>query len=216
MTAADELRLRRRTARLAGALYLAYFALSVLSEVLGHLTMGDAPTIAATAATQPGAFRVAVVASLACALVFAAAAWALHALLRPVHPGRARLFLLLHAFGVAAQSAATLHLAALWLRPGVDAALYAELYRSGYVMAQLFFGAWLLPLGLAVLASRFLPRSLGVLLLADCAAILTWFAQFFLFPAATVILYPCWAIGLVAELSLTLWLVARGARPTRA
>ncbi len=61
--------------------------------------------------------------------------------------------------------------------------------------------------------SGFLPRALGVLLLADCVAILTWFFQFFLFPGYEIILYPCWAVGFLAEFSLMAWLVARGVRP---
>ncbi len=151
-----EVRGSRRIARATGALYLAYFAVSVLSEGLGRLTTGDAMTIIANATAHPGRFRVAFVAGLGCALVFACAAWALHVLLRPVGAREARLFLVLNLVGVAVQSLSTLLLAAAWLVPRDANALgdpdalmrvFVELYRSGYVAAQLFFGAWLFPLG---------------------------------------------------------------------
>ena len=64
--------------------------------------------------------------------------------------------------------------------------LYIDLYKNGYLIAQVFYGAWVLPLGYLVFKSGFLPRFLGILLMIDCFAILTWFIQFFLFPANQV------------------------------
>jgi hypothetical protein len=80
------------------------------------------------------------------------------------------------------------------------------------MIAQIFFGAWLLPLGYLVFKSRFLPRILGILLMIDCFGILIWFFQFFLFPSYGVISYPSYAVGFVAEGSLSLWLLVKGVR----
>ena len=139
----------------------------------------------------------------------------------------ALLFLVLNLGGVAVQCLTTLSLAATsLLSSGAGslaglppeglralAVLSADTYKSGFVMAQLFYGAWLLPLGYLVYASGFLPRALGLLLMLDCVGILAWFFQFFLFPGQEVIVYPCWAVGFVAEFSLTGWLLIRGVRP---
>ncbi len=83
-------------------------------------------------------------------------------------------------------------------------------YKTGFVMAQLFFGTWLFPLGYLVYRSGFLPRFLGVLLLLDGIGVLVWFLQVLLLPARPVISYPAFALGFVTEVGLGLWLVVRG------
>src|SRR5665811_605275 len=93
------------------------------------------------------------------------------------------------------------------------ALLSVSTYRIGFVTAQLFFSAWLFPLGWLVLRSGFLPRVLGWLLLLDGVAVLVWFLQVLLAPAHPAISYPAWAIGFIAELGLGLWLLVRGVRP---
>ena len=100
--------------------------------------------------------------------------------------------------------------------PGLDglAAVSVATYQTGFVTAQLFFSAWLFPLGWLVLRSGFLPRFLGWLLILDGVGVLVWFLQVFLAPDHPAISYPAWAVGFVAELGLALWLIVRGASPT--
>ena len=66
--------------------------------------------------------------------------------------------------------------------------------------------------GSFIFKSGFLPRLLGLLLMVDCAAVLVWFLQFFLWPAYPAIAVPCYAVSAVAEFSLTLWLLLMGAK----
>src|SRR5674536_399381 len=63
-------------------------------------------------------------------------------------------------------------------------------YTNGFMIAQIFFGAWLLPLGYLVFKSGYLPRILGILLMIDFFGVLIWFFQFFLFPSYGVVSYP--------------------------
>ncbi len=86
-------------------------------------------------------------------------------------------------------------------------------YQTGFVMAQMFFSAWLFPLGWLVLRSGFLPRFLGWLLLLDGVAVLVWFLQALLAPGYPAISYPSWVIGFVAEVGFALWLVVKGVPP---
>ena len=86
-------------------------------------------------------------------------------------------------------------------------------HQTGFVMAQLFFSAWLFPLGWLVLRSGFLPRFLGWLLLLDGVAVLVWFLQALLAPGYPAISYPSWAVGFVAEVGFALWLVVKGVPP---
>ena len=93
------------------------------------------------------------------------------------------------------------------------AMLAVTTHQTGFVMAQVFFSAWLFPLGWLVLRCGFLPRVLGWLLLLDGVAVLVWFLQALLAPAYPAISYPSWAIGFAAEVGFALWLVIKGVRP---
>ena len=46
--------------------------------------------------------------------------------------------------------------------------LFLNLHSRGFVVAEIFWGLWLFPIGLLVYRSRFLPRILGVLLMLNC------------------------------------------------
>jgi len=79
----------------------------------------------------------------------------------------------------------------------------------------MFCGLWLLPFGLLVYRSRFLPRFLGVWLMIACFA---WFAL-----SVSGILLPAYedkvsAIGqpfTLGEVATMLWLVIMGAKEQR-
>lgn len=227
MTVTTGLWTRTRLARWAGGLYLAYILASVLASRLGHIGLSDTPTLRAAISGDETMFRLGLVAALASALLFVLTAWALYALLRPVNEPLALLLLVLNAVGVAVQCASYLPLLAVLAQgdSAVDvqaftgpqlhglALLSVTTYRIGFVTAQLFFSAWLFPLGWLVLRCGFLPRFLGWLLLLDGVAVLVWFLQALLAPAYPAISYPAWAIGFIAELGLGLWLLVRGVTP---
>jgi hypothetical protein len=208
-------------ARWAGALYLTYILLNVVASLVGRIGLSDAATLRVAIADDETMFRFGLVAALGSGLFFVLTAWALYVLLRPVGETTALLFLVLNAVGVAVQCASYLPLlAALAQRgsspaaAGLDgvAALSVATYQTGFVTAQLFFSAWLFPLGWLVLRCGFLPRLLGWLLLLDGVGVLVWFLQVLLAPEHPQISYPAWALGFVAELGLALWLLVRGGR----
>lgn len=224
MTVMTERWTRRAVARWAGGLYLAYILANVLASRVGDIGLSDAESLRTTIAGDEARFRWGLVAALASALLFVLTAWALYVLLRPVDEHLALLLLVLNAVGVAVQCASYLPLVTALARgdgalglggldgPQLDALalLAVSTYRVGFVMAQLFFSAWLFPLGWLVLRSGFLPRLLGWLLLLDGAAVAFWFLQVFLVPGRPALSYPSWAVGFVAELGLALWLLVRG------
>jgi hypothetical protein len=80
------------------------------------------------------------------------------------------------------------------------------------MIAQVFYGAWLFPLGYLVFKSGFLPKILGILLMVDCLGILIWFFQFFFLPNYPAISYPSFVVGFIAELSISLWLLIIGVK----
>jgi hypothetical protein len=215
-----------KVARIAGGFYLAFVLASILAGVLGHIGMGGVDEVYESIVTNAGSFRLALVVALASAFLFVMAAWALYVLLRPVNQHLALLFLLLNAVGVAIQCASMFPLISALLQgdeasrmQGYSAAqleglafLSINLYKTGIVTAQLFFGTWLFPLGYLVYKSEFLPRLLGVLLMLDGVGVLIWFLQALLLPAYPAISYPSYVLGFVAEVGLGLWLLIRGVK----
>ena len=215
-----------KVARIAGGFYLAFVLASVLAGVLGHIGMGGVDQVYQSIVTHAWSFRLALVVALISAFLFLMAAWGLYVLLRPVNQHLALLFLLLNAVGVATQCASMFPLiAALLLGDGASrmqaysapqleglAFLSIDLYKTGFVTAQLFFGTWLFPLGYLVYKSGFLPRFLGVLLVLDGIGVLIWFLQALLLPAHPAISYPAFVLGFVAEVGLGLWLLVKGVK----
>ena len=92
------------------------------------------------------------------------------------------------------------------------AMLFLYLYKNGFMIAQIFYGAWLFPLGYLVFKSGFLPRILGIVLMVHCVGWLMTFLQFFLFPGFDAITYVSYPLGFIAEFGLTLWLLIMGAK----
>lgn len=218
-----------KTARMAGFLYLIYMVVEILADVLGRsplIVLGDAAATASNIVAHEWQFRIGFVGDLLAGLLFLMAAWALYALLKPVNRDLALLFLLLNLGGVAVRYANDLNLvAALLLSRGADnlqvfqadqlqslAMAFLHLQKNGYWVSQIFFGAWLFPLGYLVFKSGFLPRILGIVLMVHCVAWLTTSLQFLLFPGYTAITYISYPLGFIAELALTLWLLIKGVK----
>jgi hypothetical protein len=215
-----------KLARVTGGLYLTYILASVLADMLGHIGLGDAQQIAQTITTNTWSFRQGLVVAFLSTFLFLLTAWSLYVLLRPVNANLALLFLLLNTVGVAIQCASMLPLiSALLLGDGASgmqaysaaqleglAYLSINVYKTGFVTAQLFFGTWLFPLGYLVYKSEILPRFLGVLLLLDGIGVMIWFLQALLLPDYPAIRYPGIAVSFVAEVGLAVWLLVKGAR----
>jgi hypothetical protein len=93
------------------------------------------------------------------------------------------------------------------------AVFFFGLYKTGVVIAQVPYGVWLFPLGYLVLKSKFLPKILGLLLIADGICQFVYVCQRLIFPELGIIAYPCLVISFVAEVSLALWLSIKAVKP---
>ena len=224
-----------KAARTAGFLYLIYIVISIFADGLGRsklIVLGDATTTAKNIMASAWQFRIGFVTDLAAAVLFLLTAWALYALLKPVNKNLALLFLLLNLGGVAVWCSSDLFLIAsqLLLSSGdylkvfqadqLQALAMASLYVYKYGfdgIAQLFFGAWLFPLGYLVFKSGFLPKVLGVILMVHCVVWSMSALQFFFFPGFigltfAGITYVSYPLGFISEFGLTLWLLIKGAK----
>jgi hypothetical protein len=215
-----------KVARITGGFYLGFILASVLADMLGHIGLGTAQQVYLAIVTNAWSFRLGLVVALISALLFLVAAWGLYVLLRPVNEDVALLFVLLNAVGVAIQCASMFPLISALLQGDAAGHMQAysaaqleglaylsiNVYKTGFVTAQLFFGTWLFPLGYLVYKSRFLPRFLGVLLMLDGIAVLIWFLQALLLPDYRVITYPGLAVSFLAEVGLAFWLLVKGVK----
>jgi hypothetical protein len=173
---------------------------------------------------QEELFRIRNAMELISTAFFLSAAWALYVLLKPVHKNFALLFVLLNMVGVAVECVCILiHYAAFIPIHGGDylKALSHEQLRAismlmlnidGNVVMVLFYGLWLFPLGYLVFKSGFLPKILGILLIADGCSLLICFFQLWFFPGYEKMTYPLYPIMFAAEFGLSLWLIIKGVK----
>ena len=84
---------------------------------------------------------------------------------------------------------------------------------NGFLIAQMFFGLWLLPLGYLVVRSGYVPRVLGVLLaLGGVGYLVDLFARFLALGAAERISPFVLGPALVGEVAFVAWLLVKAVR----
>ena|SRR5215813_6409784 len=92
------------------------------------------------------------------------------------------------------------------------AMLFLRLHHCGVLANEIFWGLWLLPFGLLVYRSRFLPRVLGVWLMIACFGYLANSFTGFLLPAYEDKVINYTQPVSFAELAIVLWLIIMGRR----
>ncbi|HEY7354154.1 MAG TPA: DUF4386 domain-containing protein [Terriglobales bacterium] len=93
------------------------------------------------------------------------------------------------------------------------AMLFLRLRDHQITAAEVLWGVWLLPLGLLVYKSRFLPRFLGIWLLVNGAAYIVVSLTGVMWPQYQSKLFNLLQPALFAEIALMLWLVIKGVKP---
>jgi Domain of unknown function (DUF4386) len=171
----------RRLARIAGSLYLVVAVFGAFAELVVRDGIVEGGNAAATADNIRGSatlFRVGFAADLVQATFFLFTAMALYVLLRHVHELVARAMVVIVAVSVAIICLNLLNqYTALTLATGDGpaaafgpvtsdalAGVFADMHAAGYLIAQIFFGLWLLPLAYLVHRSDSFPKFMGVLL----------------------------------------------------
>jgi hypothetical protein len=188
-----------KTARVAGVLYLLMFPLSMFTVFFVRpnlIVPGDAATTANNIMASAGLFRSSIVSWLIGQTIFIFLVLALRRLLKPVNENQALVMLILALAGIPIAFVNELNnLAVLLLLSGADyltafeadqlhalVMFFLDLYDRGVIIAGVFWGLWLFPLGYLVFKSSFLPRILGVLLLIGGLGYVIDTVAFFLLP----------------------------------
>lgn len=218
-----------KTARVAGALYLlmsvpAPFSLIYLPGKL--IVPGNAAATANNILASQMFFRLGIVAELITAVIFLLLVMALYRLLSGVNKNHARLMVGLVLVSVAITFVNVLNnIAALTLFRGADflaafdkpqrdalAMLFLGLHGQGIVVNQIFWGLWLLPFGVLVMRSGFLPRILGVWLIINGFAYVALSLTDLLASQYGQMAFRIALPALFGEIAIMLWLLIKGAK----
>ena len=215
----------KRTARIAGLLYLLVavtsgFALSVRTSLIAP---GNAAATVSRIAASETLFRITLVSDLIGQTFHVLLVLALYKLLKDVDRNQAALMTVLALVPVPIACINLLNqVAVLPLLHGADylkvftadqlhaqAMFLLNLQSQGILIAQVFWGLWLFPLGYLVFKSRRIPRILGILLIVAGLGYLVDCLGKFLLPNYTLTVSTYTFIG---ELSLTFWLLIWGVK----
>ncbi|MEV2277418.1 DUF4386 domain-containing protein [Nocardiopsis sp. NPDC049922] len=217
----------KKLARVAGFLYLLVAVFTIFAGVVNTRVAesGEAGATADAIAASATLYRVGLVSEMVGATAFLMTAMALYLLLRHVHPMAAAAMVTFVAVSVAIQSLNLLNQqTALAIATGEDfafgptgsdqlATLFVDMRHDGYLIAQTYFGLWLLPLGYLVIRSGYFPRVLGVLLIIGCIGHLTDVFARFLAPDLGASISPfVMTPPAIAEVSFIVWLLVRSVR----
>ncbi|HEX7263116.1 MAG TPA: DUF4386 domain-containing protein [Candidatus Dormibacteraeota bacterium] len=189
----------KRLARIAGFLYLLVGIFGGFAEGYVEPKMYVAGNAAATAGNviaNAGLVRMGVVADLLDGTFFVFLALTLYVLLKHVHKSVARAMLVLVVLATAITCLSALfEFEGLRVATGaVDLAAFGATGTSaivlllldaqhyGLLIAQIFFGLWLAPLGYLAYRSGWFPKALGVVLIAAAASYLVDLLVAFLVP----------------------------------
>jgi Domain of unknown function (DUF4386) len=219
----------QKQARWAGILYLLGVLPSPFSllYVPGALIVsGDAAATADHVRASGALLRLGLGAEMFSAIMVIFAVMALYRLLKDVNPRHAALMVILWLISVpitclnvlTGSAALTLAGGGAFLSAFQPAQLDAlvllslRLHNTGFAVAQIFWGLWLVPYGLLIMRSGFIPRVLGILqIIAGCAYVVSS-ATLFLLPHYLPLVSRAMVPLEAGEAPLILWLVIFGAK----
>ena len=219
----------KKTARVAGLLYLvacipAPFSLLYVPSTL--IVRGNAAETATRILASQWMLLAGIAGELISAIAFLFVTLALYRLLKGVNQPLASLMVILFGISIPISCMNVLNeIAALILVRGADflsvftkpqldalAMVFLRMHGSGMLVAQIFWGLWLLPFGMLVYRSGFIPRFFGVFLIANGFAYpIQSFTALFL-PRYHGIVSRITLPLLFGELAIVLWLLIRGVR----
>jgi len=222
----------KRLARLAGAVYVSLGVATAIGYYHAPLVQGDLSAIGRAITGTDLRFRIGVVSDVLSAVLAVPLALLLYQLLKPVHKTQAALMALLLLLAIPVSFVVALNYVAAQMllsgAPEVSALsgaqrdalgmLFLRLHTHGVLAVEIFWGLWLLPFGLLVIRSHFLPRVLGILLIIAGVAYVAHSVTSLLLAGHRFILYE--RVTMLAraagEFPIMLWLLIKGADAGRA
>ncbi|MBV6654828.1 MAG: DUF4386 domain-containing protein [Mameliella sp.] len=223
---------QKKLARVAGTLYLLVILFGVFAElfVRAKLFIPDAAAMTASLIlSNEFLFRMGFVSDLFMQVAFFFLPLSLYHLLGNEHRGYGLVMLgsAWLSVGVMCINMLNQYAALLMLKNGEDwfsydqpviegwALMFMELQKNGYRIGQLFFGLWLLPLGLLIRRSSLIPNWIGWGLIISFLSFELDFLLFFLWEdytgeASSLVTFPT----VIGEFALCGFLLIKGVRTT--
>jgi hypothetical protein len=219
----------KSTARLAGFLYVlvALLAPFVLLYVPGQLYVpGDASATIDRIGANQNLFMASILVGLVSELLFVCVILLLYRLFRGVDGSLAVLMVALIMLQVPLAFLGMAHEVAIlqFIRDGdfLDvftetqrdalAMLMINVDRQGVLVSQVFWGLWLLPLGILIFRSRFVPRLLGIWLVLNGLVYVMLSVIGLVAPEYRTTAFNVAMPLMFGELALALWLLIMGVR----
>lgn len=220
---------KKKQARFAGLLYLAGVPTSIFSLLYVPTTLvvsGDAATTMRNIEASELLYRSGIYVGLLSALIYLFVALALQRLLKEVSESQATLMVVFVVIAVAATFANSFNELAVLIilgEPGFLSAfnpaqlesiayLFVNLQSHGIQIIQIFWGLWLIPMGILVYRSGFIPKIIGISVWLAALGYLTGNFAFMLLPQYKAALSPVITGLEMFELPIIFWLVIVGAR----
>jgi Domain of unknown function (DUF4386) len=219
----------KKTARLAGLLYfimaiIAPFGIMYVPSQI--MVWEDAAATANNILANEFLFRTGIVSDLAGQALFLLLAMVLYQLFKQVNAHQAKIMSVLVLVSIPISFLGDVfNITALMIlkggilesfEPEQIQGLIAMLLRTGSYgtqMVQLYWGLWLIPFGLLVYKSGFIPRILGVFLVINGIAYIVLSFTFLLFPDyRTIVFKLCMPFLFLGEIPIILWLLIKGVK----
>lgn len=222
----EKMNSNKKTARIAGLLFLMMVLFGLFAEIFFRQKLFVLNDIAATAnniSSNVFLYRMGIVSDILMSLSYLLTALLLYKLLSSVNKKLAAVMVVFAIAGSVLLMINVLNeMAPMYILSGNNflnafdpgqqkslAMLFYNLYLHGYMIGQIFFALWVLPLGVLIYKSGFIPKIFGILFVIETIFGLTAVTVHFLVPnetIETIVLLP----AMIAEFSFMFWLLIRG------
>jgi len=221
----------KKTIPIAGLFFLLMVVFGLFSEIFVRqklIVANDALATATNILAHPLLYRLGITSDISMALFYLFTALALYCLLESVNKKLASVMVIFASLGCVMLlfnvlfealplyillGQTYLNVIALAERQAF-AMFFSELFGHGYMLGQVFFALWVLPLGILINKSQFIPKIFGIFFMVEAVFALLAVFVHFLLPSGsveTLLLVP----GIVAEFSFLFWLLFQGVRPSK-
>ncbi len=208
--------LEHKTARLAGILYLSLIPLGVFGIIYvpsGLIVPENITTTISNIIENETLFRWSIISALVVQLVNIILVLLLFKVFKHTNKAMAALMVIFSLLAVPIaflneiNNLAVLHLLDQSSESQQLISVFLNLHQQGIIIAQVFWGLWLFPLGYLVYQSGYMPKFIGILLIIGCVG--------YVVDSFTLILLPQFKIAFseftfLGEVIFPLWLLIKG------
>ena len=219
----------KKTARFAGLLYLLLVITGVFSIIYvssAIIVKDDVIATAQNILAKEFLFRAGIINDLISNIIFVLLVLVLYRMFKQVNEHRAKLMLALVLVQIPAVFIMeALNITSLMIFKGEIlktfelsqrqdlAMLFLKINDFGALTLEMFWGLWLLPFGLLVYRSGFIPRIFGILLfIAGIAYMMDSFIALLLPRYSAFVNQPTLLLVAIGEFSITLWFLIKGVK----